>query len=262
MKRRQLMRYGQAALLTTLGTGLTRKLLEVEAVKAQASGPLNIQWLGHTCFLFTGGGQRILVNPFRSIGCTAKYRPPRVSADYVMISSRLLDEGVVEGLPGKPKVLFEPGVYQVGGLKIQGIRTFHDRVNGFRFGTNVAWGWTQAGVKILHLGGIASPISLEQKILMGKPDVLLIPVGDTAKAYNPEEAKAAIAMLEPRLVIPTHYRTAAADPAACELQSVDDFLAVMTGTPVNKLGGDSLSITASNLPSPGPAIRVLSYRFS
>lgn len=256
MKRRRLMRLAQAGLLASLGTGLAARF---ESTQAQAGG-LGVQWLGHTCFLFTGGGQRILVNPFRPLGCTAKYRAPRVGTDLVLISSRLLDEGVVEGLPGKSKLLFEPGVYRVNGLQLQGIRTLHDRVNGFRFGTNVAWLWTQAGVKILHLGGTASPITLEQKILMGRPDILLVPVGGSAKAYNPEEAKAAIATLEPKIVIPTHYRTQAANPEACDLQPVDDFLALMSGTPVRRLG-DAASFSSGNLPNPGPVIQVFSYAF-
>jgi L-ascorbate metabolism protein UlaG (beta-lactamase superfamily) len=41
----------------------------------------------------------------------------------------------------------------------------------------VAWQWTQSGIKILHLGGAAAPIALEQKILMGSPDLALVPVG-------------------------------------------------------------------------------------
>lgn len=106
-------------------------------------GGLSLQWFGHTCFLFTGSGQRVLVNPFRPIGCTKGLRPPRVTADIVMISSRLLDEGYIEGLPGRPKLLFQPGSYKVNGLSIQGIRTSHDRVGGLRFGVNVVWRWQQ-----------------------------------------------------------------------------------------------------------------------
>jgi L-ascorbate metabolism protein UlaG (beta-lactamase superfamily) len=257
MKRRQLIRYSAAALLTCLGTTL---ISHGEPAQAQG-GPLSIQWLGHTAFLFTGGGQRLLANPFRTVGCTAKYRSPKVNADLVMISSRLLDEGSVEGLPGRPKLLYEPGTYQTSGLEIQGIATEHDRVGGYRFGTNVAWKWTQAGVKVLHLGGIAAPISLEQKILMGQPDVLLIPVGNSPKAYTPEEAKAAVQILQPKLVIPTHYRTEAADPNACELVPVDEFLSLMQGTTIRRVGSDSITVSAASLPTQGPVIQVLSYRF-
>jgi L-ascorbate metabolism protein UlaG (beta-lactamase superfamily) len=254
MKRRRLLGYAQVALLAGVAPGV---VAQAQSVLGQGQGTVTVQWLGHSCFLFTGGGQRILVNPFKPVGCTAKYPAPKVSANLVMISSRLLDEGYVEGLPGKPKLLFEPGAYRVNGLQIQGIRTNHDRVGGYRFGTNVCWGWTLAGIKILHLGGIATPITIEQKILMGRPDVLLIPVGGGEKSYTPEEAKAAIATLEPRLVIPTQYRTAGTATPSCDTLPLADFLTLMKGTSVRQVGG-SFTVSGGNLPNPGPAIVVFS----
>ena len=256
MKRRRFMHYVQAGLITSLSTGIATHW---QSSPAQAAGSLSIRWLGHTCFLFSGNGTQVLVNPFRPTGCTAKYPAPQASANIVLISSRLLDEGVVEGLAGKPKLLFEPGAYKAEGLQFQGIRTLHDRVNGYRFGTNVAWKWVQGGVNVVHLGGIASPISVEQKILMGRPDVLLIPVGGSAKAYTPEEAKAAIQTLNPKVVIPTHYKTAAADTNTCDLQSVEDFLSLMQGATIRRVGGNGITISANSLPSSGQIVQVLSY---
>lgn len=256
MKRRRLLRYAGAGLLTACGTGLSSGF---QRSLAQAGGSLSVQWLGHTCFLFSGDGNRILVNPFRSLGCTAGYRPPRVNTDLVLISSQLLDEGAVEILPGNPKLLYEPGSYQVSGKQIQGIRTPHDRMDGRRFGTNVAWKWQQGGINILHLGGAAAPITPDQKILMGRPDLLLIPVGNGPKAYGPEEAKQAIEVLNPRLVVPTHYRTRAAQ-GACDLVSLDNFLQVMGGVPVRR-GGNTLSLRRADLPTSGMAIQTMSYAF-
>ena len=254
MKRRQFVGYAGASLLTAVGTGVFGS----DSAQAQTSS-LSVQYLGHTCFLFTGSGQKILVNPFRSLGCTAGYRAPKVNADLVLISSQLLDEGAIELVPGNPRLLYEAGAYDVGGVKIQGISADHDRVGGKRFGSNVAWRWTQGGVTVLHLGGAAAPVTLEQKILMGRPDVLLIPVGGGPKAYTPEEAKQAISVLNPRLVIPTQYRTQAAKDQ-CDLVGLDDFLKLMSGTSVKK-GGDSLAIKKADLPKDGMAIQVLSYRF-
>lgn len=258
MKRRQLMRYAGAGLLTALGTTWVSGF---ESYQAQTGGSLSVQWLGHTCFLFTGNGMRVLVNPFRTVGCTAGYRLPKVETDLVMISSQLLDEGAVEELPGDPRLLYEPGVYQFSGMQVQGIRTDHDRNGGRRFGVNVAWRWTQQGINILHLGGIAAPISVEQKILMGRPDILFVPVGGGPKAYNPQEAKSAIAALNPKLVIPTQYRTQAAAQDNCEIVAVDEFLQLMDGTPVRRIDNDTITLKPSDLPENGMAIQVLSYKF-
>jgi len=258
MKRRQLMVYAGAGLLTTL---LTTLGTEFEANSAQNSNSLSIKWLGHTCFLFTSGGTRILVNPFRTLGCTAGYRSPKVATDLVLISSQLLDEGAVEALPGNPRLIYEPGVYEFNGMQLQGIATNHDRQGGRRFGTNVAWRWTQGGINILHLGGAAAPITTEQKILMGRPDLLLIPVGGGLKAYTPQEAQQTIQALNPKVVIPTHYRTQAADTANCEIVPLDEFLAVMEGMPVRRSNNDTLTVKPADLPPNGSAIQVLSYKF-
>jgi len=261
MKRRQLVRYASFGLLSALGTVLVPR---AQRSKAQpAPGTLRVQWFGHTCFLFTGGGRRILVNPFRTIGCTAGYRPVRVEADLVMISSQLLDEGYLDTLQGNPRVLAEPGAYQLPGFQVQGIATDHDRLGGRRFGTNVVWRWQQAGINILHMGGAAAPVTTEQKILMGRPDILLIPVGGGPKAYRAEDAMQTIALLNPKMVIPTQYRTQAANPDACDIDTVESFVNLMKakGADVRNVGGDSFSLKPQNLPNNGPIVRVMGYRF-
>lgn len=258
MKRRQLIGYVGAGMLTALAVTLTS---EDKATAAKLDNGLSVQWLGHTCFLFSGGGTKILVNPFRKLGCTAGYRTPSVATDLVLISSQLLDEGVVDELPGNPRLIYEPGAYQFKGMQIQGIATDHDRQGGKRFGRNVVWKWTQGGINILHLGGAAAPITVEQKILMGRPDVLFVPVGGGAKAYTPQEAQTAVKALNPKLVIPTQYRTQAADADSCDIVAVDEFLKLMEGMQVRRSNSDTVTIRASDLPSNDSVIQVLSYKF-
>ena len=260
MKRRQLMRYAGASLLAATGTGLASGFQSYQA-QAQGGNSLSVQWLGHTSFLFTGSGKRILVNPFEKLGCTAKYRSPKVAADIVLVSSLLLDEGAVKDLPGNPKIIYEPGVYEVDGIQIQGITIDHDLVGGRRFGTNVAWRWKQAGINILHLGGAAAPINLEQKILFGRPDLALIPVGGGMKAWTPEQAKQAINSLNPKVIIPTHYRTQAADADSCDIVGLDDFLKLSDKGQVRRINTDKITLKSSDLPPNGSVIQVLSYKF-
>ena len=239
MKRRQLLGY--------VGMGATLALGSSAGLVRAQSGGVTVRSLGHMSFLISGNGQRILVNPFKSIGCTAGYPAPKVSTDLVLISSQLLDEGAVDVVPGNPQLLYEAGAYDVKGTKFQGIATEHDRVGGRRFGTNVAWRWTQGGVTMLHLGGSAAPIGLEQKILMGSPDVVFVPVGGGPKAYTPEEAAAAIKVLNPKIVVPMQYKTSAAK-GECELGDVDKFLALMTGVSVRRASG-AIDVTKSGLPA-------------
>ncbi|MBR8829243.1 MAG: MBL fold metallo-hydrolase [Gomphosphaeria aponina SAG 52.96 = DSM 107014] len=249
MKRRELIRYAGVSLLTVMAS---------KKSQAQPAG-VTIEYLGHTSFLFTGDGVGILVNPYQSLGCTAGYSLPNITPDLVLISSQLLDEGAYSKVPGNPQVLTEPGAYNIKGISFQGITTPHDRDGGKRFGNNIVWRWTQGGVKILHLGGAAAPIELEQKILMGSPDVALIPTGGGPKAYNPQEALQAMQSLKPRVIIPTQYLTAAADKSACELVGVDEFLQLAEGMSIKVLDTNKITIRPVDLPEEGTVIRVLSY---
>ncbi len=257
MKRRQLIRYVGASAIAATGIPLASRF---QPTSAQSNGSLMVQYLGHTSFLYTGGGLRILANPFRTIGCTAGYRLPKVEADLVIISSQMWDEGAAENLPGNPKVLYEPGVYEIKGLRIQGVGIDHDRKGGRRFGTNVAWRWTQGGLRIVHLGGAAAPIGIEQKILLGSPDIAMIPVGGGPKAYRPDEGKQAMEVLKPKVMIPTHYLTEAADKDACDLSSVDSFLELVKDMNIRQINDNKLLIKFQDLPKEGTVVRVLSYK--
>ncbi len=256
MNRRNLLKYAGVTFASTIGLGLASRYQSYQA----QSDFLTITALGHTAFLFTGGGQRVLVNPFKAVGCTAGYAEPSVSTDLVLLSSRLFDEGFLGDRYANSQVIDEPGDYTVRGTEIQGVSMSHDRLNGRRFGTNIAWSWSQAGVNIVHLGGAATPISIENKILLGRPDVLLLPVGGGPKAYTPEEAVEAVRSLAPKIVIPTHYRTQAADADVCDIVGVDSFTALMSGTPVTQ-GDNTLSISADSVSSDSMRIEVLSYAF-
>lgn len=245
MKRRSFLHYVGMGALTTVGI----TLLSPQTNYAQTTPALNVKWLGHTAFLFSSDNLRILVNPFKPIGCTAGYRAPEVNADLVMISSQLFDEGGgVANLPNDPRVLFEGGIYQFRGTEIQGISMPHDRENGRRFGMNVAWLWEQAGFKILHLGGAAAPLEIDQRILIGKPDIIIVPVGGSAKAFTPELAKEAIETLQPKLVIPSHYRTDAADDNSCDLAEIEAFTQLLESNSVQQLESNEFTIKAQSLP--------------
>jgi len=255
MKRRAVL----GATLAALGTIVTHpSRSEADKTKSSATNKsVLIEWLGQTCFLFTANGQKILVNPFRTIGCTAGYRLPSVNVDLVLISSYLWDEGAVEDIPGNPKILYESGDFNLNGLKIQGIAIPHDREKGRRFGNNIAWTWQQGGIKILHLGGAASPIGIEQKILMGTPDLALIPVGGGPKAYDPTEAKEALDILKPKVMIPMQYLTEAADKEKCDLVRIEQFLELVKDFNIVQLKTNQIRLAKKDLPSEGTLIRVL-----
>ena len=254
MKRRQLIRYGGMGLATAIATSLIPRRSAI----AQEEG-VTVQYLGHTCFLFTSNGLKVLVNPYRSAGCTAGYNLPNLQPDVVLVSSFLLDEGAVEAVPGEPEVISTRGVHNFNDIKFQGFSMAHDREGGRRFGQNIAWRWNQGGVDILHLGGAAGSLETEDKILLSGADIVLVPVGGGMKAYNAREAKKTVQVLNPKMVIPTHYRTAAANKENCDIAPVDEFLTLANDMEVSRVGSDRFTVKKSDLNSDKTLVRVLDY---
>lgn len=220
---------------------------------AQAGSGVTITSFGHSALLIQGGGASVLVNPFKAVACAAGLAEPRVRATVILASSRLLDEGapVASG-----RFLVDPGSYRVSGLRIEGIAAPHDRVGGRRFGQSTLWRWEQGGLSFAHLGGTAARLSPSDKVMLGRPDVLIIGVGGGAKVYDGSEAAEIVRELQPRVVIPVQY-TSGKPPSDCDQGSVEPFLTALGGTPVKRTGR-TLSLPGKL--SGGPVVEVMRFR--
>ena len=201
------------------------------AAPVRAAG-VTVTNYGHSALLIRGGGQSVMVNPFRAVGCAKGLAEPRVNATVILASSELPDEGA---RIGGGTYLAKPGSYRVGGLNIEGFAAPHDRVGGRRFGQATIWRWQQGGLNFAHLGGTAATLSGEDKVLLGRPDVLIIGVGGGGKVYDGEEAAEVVRALNPRRVIPVQYVNGEA-PSGCDQGGVQPFLDAMSGTKVRKVG--------------------------
>jgi L-ascorbate metabolism protein UlaG (beta-lactamase superfamily) len=200
---------------------------------AQAGGGgVTITSYGHSALMIQGGGARVLLNPFQAVGCAAGLPEPRVSADVILASSRLKDEGAAVA---NGRLLVRPGSYKVAGLAIEGIASAHDRVGGRRFGQATIWRWRQGGLDFAHLGGSAGRISPDDRVLLGRPDVLIIGVGGGAKVYNGSEAAEVVRELGARRVIPVQYGNRTPSER-CDQGPVEPFLKAMAGSRVNRPG--------------------------
>ena len=207
-------------------------LLAVGTVAPVRAAGVTVTNYGHSALLIRGGGQSVMVNPFRAVGCAKGLAEPRVNATVILASSELPDEGA---RIGGGTYLAKPGSYRVGGLRIEGFAAPHDRVGGRRFGQATVWRWQQAGLNFAHLGGTAATLSGEDKVLLGRPDVLIIGVGGGGKVYNGAEAAKVVRALNPRRVIPVQYVNGE-PPSGCDLGDVQPFLDAMAGTEVRKVG--------------------------
>ena len=195
---------------------------------------LEIKNLGHSSILIRGKDQSVLLNPFIAVGCASGLVEQNISADIILASSLLPDEGAKTA---KGLFMVEPGSYRINGSIFEGFSSPHDRIGGRRFGMSTLWRWKQNGLTFAHLGGAASPLTIKERLLIGNPDILFIAVGGGAKVYNAKEAANVVELLKPKIVIPVQYKRKGNEKIPnCDQQGVEPFLEVMKDYKVRKVG--------------------------
>ena len=195
---------------------------------------LKIENLGHSSILITGEDQSVLLNPFRAVGCASGLVQKNISADIILASSLLPDEGAKTA---KGLYMVKPGSYRIKDLSLEGFASPHDRLGGRRYGMSTLWRWKQNGLIFAHLGGAASPLTIQDRLLLGKPDILFIAVGGGAKVYDAQEAANVVKVLKPKIVIPVQYQRKDKDKIpSCDQQGVEPFLELMKDYKVRKVG--------------------------
>ncbi len=177
---------------------------------------MEVRWLGHACFLCEGNGVRLLTDPF---GKEVGYPLPREVVDVVTVSHDHYDHNAVQVLPGRPRVIREPGVHEVEGLRIEGFSVYHDEVRGAKRGRNIIYAWEMDGIRFCHLGDLGHLLEPATVEAIGKIDLLMIPVGGVY-TIDARGAFRVVEQLNPRLVLPMHYKT---PPLKLDLAPVEDF---------------------------------------
>ncbi len=195
---------------------------------------MEIKNLGHSSILITGKDKSVLLNPFKAVACASGLEEQDISADIILASSLLPDEGAKTA---KGLFLVKPGSYRIDGLIFEGFSSPHDRVGGRRFGMSTLWRWEQNGFTFAHLGGAISPLTMKDRLLIGKPDILFIAVGGGAKVYDGKEAANVVEVLKPDIVIPVQYQRNNKDKiSSCDQQGIEPFLEEIKNYKVRKVG--------------------------
>ncbi len=200
---------------------------------------LLIKSLGHSSFLINSSEKSILINPFKAIGCASNLKEPEeVNVDFILASSRLLDEGYN---PNDQLMFVKPGIYQFEDILLNGISVPHDRLDGRRFGMATVWSWEQNDLKIVHMGGAAGDIDINSQIILSYPDILFISIGGGIKSYDGEEASRIVKILKPNVVIPVHFTSGKQINKECDFSNADLFIENMKDFKV-KYVGDNFQI--------------------
>lgn len=213
---------------------------------------VTIKWLGHSSFLISlDDSIRIVADPFdKSVG----YPLPDVTADVCLVSHEHFDHNNISLVKGKPEVVKGTGEKEAKKIKFRGVSSFHDEKKGSLRGANTIWTWELGGIKFAHAGDLGSELSDSQIKEIGAVDVLFIPTGGYY-TIDPATATKVAASLNPKVVIPMHYKTSYLG-ANFPIVKVDEFLKGKEN--VVKVGKNFVSFTKESLPKK-TTIYILEY---
>ena len=182
---------------------------------------MEIIWHGHSFFEIQSKKTKIVIDPFsEKIGLL----PPKVKADILLISHNHYDHNNKKTISGDYFLIEGPGEYEVKGIFIEGIESFHDEKGGKERGKNTIYKIEIEGFKICHFGDFGQKeLTEEQKEKLEDLDILMVPVGGIY-TISAKEAVKIVQELEPKIVIPMHYFL---PKLKIKLDKVDKFLNLM-----------------------------------
>lgn len=156
---------------------------------------MKLTWYGHACFLAETAAGSVVFDPYAPGSVPGLTLPP-LRADAVVCSHGHRDHAHAAGVTLSGR---KPD------FTIRAIPSFHDDRSGTLRGENRIHVLEADGLRLVHMGDLGHMLSEEQLAAVGKPDVLLIPVGGHY-TIGPAEAEKLVRALRPRLTIPMHYR--------------------------------------------------------
>jgi L-ascorbate metabolism protein UlaG (beta-lactamase superfamily) len=201
---------------------------------------MEITWYGQSCFRLKTRNASVVTDPCsKGVG----YTIPRLRADLVTISYNHPDYSNCALIQGDAKIINGPGEYEVKGVFVTGIATDLKKNKGPERLKNTIYLFDFDGLTVCHLGVLDHIPSQAQLQALSDVDILLIPVGGVT-TINANQAAEMIGLLEPRIVIPMHYKTKVIQ---AKLDTVSKFLkemGVSEPTP-----SETLEIDKSSLPT-------------
>ena len=171
---------------------------------------MNITWLGQSCFKIeekvNGNLVTVITDPYdKTIGL----RLPKTKANLITVSHNENDHNNVEAILGleenDPFIIDRSGEYEYKGIFVNGIGSFRDKKEMEGLGKSVMFRIEIGGISVLHCGDLGTKLSDAQLEKIGEVDILLIPVGGTY-TLNAKDAAEVVRQVEPRLVVPMHYK--------------------------------------------------------
>ena len=211
-----------------------------------------ITWQGQSCFKIQdkvgSEGITLVTDPFdKSLGL----KVPNFEADIVTVSHDHSDHNNVAAFRGTPKVIKSAGEYDIKGVMIEGVLSYHDASQGKERGNNIIYRIEMDDITICHLGDLGHVLDNKQLERLEGIDILLVPVGGKY-TLDAKLAVEVISQIEPRIVIPMHYKT---KDMKIDIDGVDKFIKELG---IEATYEEKLKINKKDLPAEDMELVILS----
>jgi len=177
---------------------------------------MQIQWFGQSAFRLAAGDTTVFIDPLGDVAALAargglklEYPPIEgVSADLLLVTHEHGDHNGVDRIDGDPVVLRSTAGRLDSPIgEIVAIASEHDDEAGTSRGPNTIFVFELDGVRVAHFGDFGQrALRDEQADAIGEVDLVFVPVGGSA-TIDAEQAAGIVERLQPRWVVPMHYRT-------------------------------------------------------
>ena len=206
-----------------------------------------ITWHGQYTIKIVSRNTILLIDPHSpETGLT----PLRVKTDIIALSNPQDKEmSHRKSLTGNPLIIDTPGEYSLSQLTLYA-RGWHDEDGNER----AFHRWHIENITLLHVGSLNRKLEDTelQELEDIDIDILFLPVGG-GEGLDVEKALKLLTTVEPRIVIPIHYKVPKLNK---DLASVDQFAKEMGVSPKDAI--PKLNITNSKLPAEGLETIILS----
>lgn len=184
---------------------------------------MKLTWIGHSCFKVEKDGAVIVLDPYAD-GSVPGYKPVRECAEMALCSHEHGDHNGRSAvtLTGENKNVFT----------VEIIDTYHDEVKGAKRGLNKIHVISDGEYKIAHMGDLGCELEEDQKAALKDLDAILVPVGGFF-TIDANQAAALVHELEPKHVIPMHFRNDAAGTGYDMIGTVDAFVKQMQSVKIS-----------------------------
>jgi len=206
---------------------------------------MRIKYIAHACFeLELSDGRKVIFDPYEAgaYGGALGYAPITGEYDIVISSHDHADHRSADVISRAKEVVEKEGEFDLSGVKVKTVPTYHDESGGSERGTNRIALVEADGLKVVHLGDLGHRLTDKELSVIKGADVVLVPVGGHF-TIDAQAAKDVVEAIGPRLVIPMHYKTPKVD---FPIKPVDDFTALFDN--VEKAGSSEIEVTSESLP--------------